>query len=66
MARSKPLKLWLVSKLKKDAVYEILSYNPDTGDAVLQGKYAVIEQNLDPAKLKQAGYIITKENPNAK
>ena len=65
MARPDKLKLWLVSAARKDAVYEVLKYDPDTGMAELKGKYATISQQIDPAYLKNAGYELTQENPNA-
>ena len=60
------MNLWLVSERKADAVYQVLAYDPVTGNATLKGKYAKIEQKIDPAYLKKAGYRLSKENPNAK
>lgn len=59
------MKLWLVSSKRKDAVFEVLEYNPETKMAKLRGRYAVFEQTIDAPSMKKSGYKLVKENPHA-
>jgi len=55
-------KMYLQHSTKKEARYEILSFNQETKIAKLKGQYATLfEQPLTKERMEKYGYTIVKE-----
>jgi hypothetical protein len=60
-----PLKPFLISERDPRIRYEVISYDPETEDAVLRGPHGLeFGRNISKAECKKWGYKRTKLNVN--